>query len=125
MKNITRALTVLASLLCAVPALQAHHSFAMFDFEKVAQIEGVVREMRFAAPHVWLYVTVTDPASGTAVEYGIEGAAPNTLLRAGWKRDSIKPGDRVKVTIHPLRTGEPGGSLMAVSVNGRELGNAP
>jgi Family of unknown function (DUF6152) len=125
MKNIARDSLLLASLLCAVPASQAHHSFAMFDFEKVAQIEGVVREMRFAAPHVWLYVTVTDPSNGTSVEYGIEGAAPNTLLRAGWKRDSIKPGDRVKATIHPLRTGEPGGSLMAVSVNGRELGNAP
>jgi Family of unknown function (DUF6152) len=116
---------LLASVLGAVPASMAHHSFAMFDFEKVAQIEGVVREMRFAAPHVWLYVTVTDPAKGTSVEYGVEGAAPNSLLRAGWKRDSIRSGDRVKVTIHPLRTGEPGGSLMAISVNGRELGNAP
>jgi hypothetical protein len=59
------------------------------------------------------------------VEYGIEGAAPNTLLRAGWKRDAIKSGDRVKVKIHPLRNGDPGGSLMAISVNGRALGNAP
>lgn len=125
MKNTSCTCLMLASLLCTVPVAQAHHSFAMFDFEKVAQIEGVVREMRFAAPHVWLYVTVNDPATGGAVEYGIEGAAPNTLLRAGWKRDSIRAGDRVKVTIHPLRTGEPGGSLMAISVNGRELGNAP
>ena len=125
MKKFARSGYLLAAVLGAVPASMAHHSFAMFDFEKVTQIEGVVREMRFAAPHVWLYVTVTDPANGTAVEYGIEGSAPNSLLRAGWKRDSIKAGDRVKVTIHPLRTGEPGGSLMAISVNGRELGNAP
>ncbi len=124
MKNTPRFRLLAAAALCVAPLAHAHHSFAMFDFEKVAQIEGVVREMRFAAPHVWLYVTVTDPAKG-AVEYGIEGAAPNSLLRAGWKRDSIKAGDHVKVTIHPLRTGEPGGSLMAVSVNGKALGNAP
>lgn len=125
MKNVLRPWLLPAALLSAAPLVQAHHSFAMFDFEKVAQIEGVVREMRFTAPHVWLYVTVTDAATGKTLEYGIEGAAPNTLLRAGWKRESIKAGDHVKVTIHPLRTGEPGGSLMALSVNGRDLGNAP
>jgi Family of unknown function (DUF6152) len=123
MKNSARRGFVL-TLLTISGVSQAHHSFAMFDFAKTAQIEGVVREMRFAAPHVWLYVTVNDPVKGP-VEYGIEGAPPNTLLRAGWKRDAIKSGDRVTVTIHPLRDGAPGGSLMAITVNGKAIGHAP
>ena len=123
MKTASR-IVFLSTVLGIAGGAQAHHSFAMFDFEKTAQIEGVVREMRFAAPHVWLYVTVNDPARG-AVEYGIEGAAPNTLLRAGWKRDSVKSGDRVNVIIHPLRDGAPGGSLMGITVNGKAIGHAP
>jgi len=110
-------------LAIAAYAAQAHHSFAMFDFEKTTEVEGVVREMRFAAPHVWIYVTVKDPAKGE-VDFGIEGAAPNTLLRAGWKRDSIRSGDVVKVKVHPLRDGAPGGSLVDITVNGKAVGGA-
>lgn len=121
MKTSTRLLLI--GLATVATAVQAHHSFAMFDFEKTTEVEGVVREMRFAAPHVWIYVAVKDPAKGD-VDFGIEGAAPNTLLRAGWKRDSIKSGDRVKVKVHPLRDGAPGGSLVDITVNGRAVGSA-
>ena len=114
---------LLIGLATVAAAAQAHHSFAMFDFEKTTEVEGVVREMRFAAPHVWIYLTVKDPAKGE-VDFGIEGAAPNTLLRAGWKRDSIRSGDVVKVKVHPLRDGAPGGSLVDITVNGKAVGSA-
>jgi hypothetical protein len=118
MKTSIRVLLV--GIATAATVAQAHHSFAMFDFEKTTEVEGVVREMRFAAPHVWIYVIVKDPAKGE-VDFGIEGAAPNTLLRAGWKRDSIKSGDQVKVKVHPLRDGTPGGSLVDITVNGKAV----
>lgn len=112
------AMTVAASI--AVPAW-AHHSFAMFDNEKEATLEGIIKEFQWTNPHTWIQVLVKD-ASGKEVEWSIEGGSPNSLGRAGWKRTSIKAGDKATVVIHPLKNGSPGGSLMRITVNGQLVG---
>jgi len=117
-----------ALTLAAAPAA-AHHSFAMFDQAKEVELEGVIREFQWTNPHTWVQVVVTDK-SGKAVEWSIEGSSPNGLARQGWKRNSLKAGDRVSVTINPLKNGEPGGSLVRVklpdgTVLGRQAGRTP
>ena len=104
----------------AVPVF-AHHSFAMFDNEKEMTLEGIIREFQWTNPHTWTQVMVKD-ASGKEVEWSIEGGSPNSLSRAGWKRTSIKPGDKATVVIHPLKNGEPGGSLVRITINGEPVG---
>jgi hypothetical protein len=111
-----------ASVLCAGPAF-AHHSFAMFDNQKNVTLEGTVKDFQWTNPHSWIQLIVKD-ASGKEVEYSIEGGSPNGLSRAGWKRTSLKPGDKAVVIIHPLKDGTNGGSLVTVSVNGVQIGGA-
>ena len=116
---------VAASLLAPVSGTAlAHHSFAMFDQEKETKLVGIVKEVQWTNPHIWVQVLVPD-ASGKAMEWSIEGGSPNGLSHQGWKRASLKPGDHVEIVIHPLKNGEQGGSLMRVSVDGKPIGTRP
>ncbi len=102
---------VLSGAPCLAPA---HHSFAMFDREHSIVISGVVREFQWTNPHTWIQVTVTD-AAGKQVEWSLEGGSPGILSRNGWKRTSLKAGDRITVEIYPLKSGEPGGSFIEIT----------
>jgi len=100
----------------------AHHSFAMFDQTAKKTLVGTVKEVQWTNPHIWVQVLVMDEKTGTPVEWSIEGGSPNALSRQGWKRSSIKAGDAIEVTIHPLKDGSNGGSLMKAMVNGQPVG---
>lgn len=116
---------LVTALLLSPSVLIAHHSFAMFDLGKELTVEGVVREVQFTNPHVWLQIMVAD-SKGVAREWSIESGAPGMMLRSGWKPSTLKPGDKVTVTMHPLKNGNPGGSLVRVVVpDGRVLGPGP
>ena len=110
-----------ALVLTGAPAL-AHHSFAMFDGDKVLTLEGTVREFQWTNPHTWTQLQVTN-AQGVVEEWAIEGASLNALARQGWKRTSLKAGDKVSMKIHPLKSGEKGGSFMSATLpDGSTLG---
>jgi hypothetical protein len=115
------AFGIAAALLLALPAF-AHHSFAMFDNEKEKTLEGVVKEFQWTNPHAWVQLMVKGP-DGKEVEWSIECASPNGLKRQGWRGNTIKAGDKVTAIIHPLKSGEPGGSMMVIVLpDGKELG---
>ncbi len=95
-------------ILCAAilaGAAIAHHSTAIDDLGKTTVINGTVRAFQWTNPHVWLWVDV--PGSGTT--WGVESGAPVQLARKGIKWNSFKPGDKISVTLHPLRSGKNGG----------------
>jgi hypothetical protein len=103
-------------------AAGAHHSFAMFDLGKEVTVEAAIKEVQFTNPHVWLQILVKDD-KGVETEWSIESGAPGMMLRNGWKPSTLKPGDKVTLTMHPLRNGKSGGSLVSVTVpDGRTLG---
>jgi hypothetical protein len=105
----------------AAPAF-AHHSFAMFDSTKPMTLVGTVKEFQWTNPHTWVQVNVAGPG-GKLVEWSIEGGSPNGLSRKGWKRTSLKPGDKITVVINPLKDGANGGSLKSVTkADGSTLG---
>lgn len=115
-----RTLSAAAALglaLVSVPA-SSHHSFAMFDQGKLIELKGVtVVEFKWGNPHVYLIVKSGD------TRYGLECASPSALTSTGWKFNSVKAGDRLDVTIFPLRNGKPGGALkLATLPNGQKLG---
>jgi hypothetical protein len=116
-------LAVAAASLAAAPAL-AHHSFAMFDNQKTMTLEGTVKEFQYTNPHSWVELLVKDD-SGKDVQWDIEGGSPNSLARNGWKRTSLKPGDKAEVTIHPMKDGSNGGSLVSAAVGGVQIGGPP
>ena len=113
------AAIVAAAIACAfaLPAL-AHHSFAMFDRQKMVSISGTVKAFEWTNPHCWLWVTAKGP-DGESVDWGLETAGPGQLARMGLKRESFKPGDKIVVDFHPLRDGRKGGQLQkAALLNG-------
>ena len=77
-------------------AAQAHHSQAQFDFKSVVEVTGTVTVLDWRSPHARLYVDVVD-GQGNVVNWNFELPSPMTLMRRGWKRDSLKPGDKVAV----------------------------
>ena len=104
-----------ASLLfaAAAPAF-AHHAFAAeFDAKKPVKLRGTVTKMEWINPHTWLYLDVKKP-DGTVEEWMIEAGTPNTLLRRGFTKDSLKAGTEVLVDGYQSKDG----SLRA---NGRDL----
>ncbi len=94
------------------PAL-AHHSYAMFDSQQNKQLDGVVQTFKWTNPHSYIEVMVTDD-KGQTQTWGVECGSPAQMVRAGWKSTSLKPGDKVVVTVHPLRDGTAGGSFVQV-----------
>ena len=117
------SLATVASAAMAAPA-SAHHSFAMFDATKPMTMTGTVREFEWVNPHSWLRLMVLDQASGKTMEWAFELGSPVQQISAGWKADSVKPGDKVTVTIHPMKDGSRVGGLISATLpNGATLGN--
>jgi hypothetical protein len=115
MKIKTLALAAATLAASAAPAL-AHHSFAMFDNQKEVELVGTVKEFQWTNPHTWIQVVVPDAAGTSTSEWSVEGGNPGDLARRGWKKTSLKPGDKVTVRIHPMKNGTNGGSLVGVTL---------
>ncbi len=112
---------LLAVPLCALPA-QAHHSMAMFDQQKTVSVSGTVRQFQWTNPHCYIQLVVKDE-SGKDVEWSMEMGAPMYLYANGWRPSSLKPGDRITVTVNPLRNGSPGGVVLtAAAADGSPIG---
>ena len=91
----TRSLIAIALVVAGVPAL-AHHSFdAEYDSNKVANISGFVTKVDWQNPHAFVYI---DADQGGAVKsFRVEMGPPYALVRGGWKKDTVKVGDKVTV----------------------------
>lgn len=110
-----------ALALTAGAAASAHHSGAMYDAQTKTTLQGTVEAFQWANPHAWVQLDVVDPASRKTVKWVFEGLGTNQLTRAGWKRDTIKPGDVAVIAFNPLRDGQPGGRLISVTIDGKTL----
>lgn len=115
---------LLATALLSAPAF-SHHSNVAFEVTKVEALTGVVTNFQWSNPHTWLKVMVSDGKGGSA-EWGLEGRAPGVLLRAGWSRKSLVPGETVTVDYSPARDGSKTGLIARVTkADGTVLPNAP
>jgi hypothetical protein len=117
-----RMLALIGIALSASSAF-AHHSFAMFDKNRNVELVGVVTRFEWTNPHSYIVISVTE--NGKEQAYTIETGAPGSLIRLDdrWRSDIIKPGDKVKVVINPLKSGQPGGALVdLITPNGHVLG---
>ena len=99
----------------------AHHGFAAFQMDQVSTIKGTVVDYELINPHVQIFLKV-EQEGGKSVEWNVEGVSLNMMVRAGFKRDSLKAGDTVSVTGHPGKNGKPILLLMKIMLaDGREL----
>ena len=112
---------VVMTWLALAPPVQAHHSAAQFDFGKNVQVSGVVKKFQAINPHMRLVMTVTDAKGTRDIEF--EGHSTNNMYRSGYRNNMIKVGDKITVTIAPLRTGADGGYVTAaVTAKGERFG---
>ena len=97
MKAVKHAVLLASLFAAALPAF-AHHSFpAQYDADKPVTLTGKVTKVEWTNPHIFIYIDVPDAATGATVNWALELGGPNTLLRLGWKRDSLKTDDLIKV----------------------------
>ena len=115
------SLTAIAVAAFTAPAL-AHHSFAMFDAQQTITLQGTVKEFEWVNPHSWLRIMVNDEKAGRPVLWAVELSSPSRLVTMGMRADSMKAGDAVSVTIHPLKDGARGGQfIQAVLADGKKV----
>ena len=122
MSRSTAALFVALAVWAASWPAAAHHSFAAeYDREKPVRLVGKVTKIEWMNPHVYFYIDVAEPA-GTAAHWAIEGGAPNSLYRAGWRRDSLKVGETVTVHGYLARDGSKLANMRTATLaDGREV----
>jgi hypothetical protein len=116
----------LKATLCGVgltlaTAASAHHSFSMFDKSKTSVLDGTLYALQWEAPHSWIWVEGKDP-SGKDQVYGFEGGSPAALTKAGYSKANLKVGSKIHVVYNPLRSGQPGGSLISMTIGQTAVG---
>lgn len=115
----------LGAALSIAPMAQAHHSNSAFYVTKVITIKGVVKEFKWANPHVWV-ILIVDDGKGGQVEWKVEGRPPGILLRAGWTPKSLQPGETVTIDLSPAKDDSASGLIARVTkADGTILANAP
>lgn len=89
-------LAAVGTLLAAAPALAHHSVSAEFDTSKPIEFSGTVKKVEWTNPHIYTDVEAKGP-DGKVMIYRVEGGAPNSLFRQGWRKDTLKVGDVVSV----------------------------
>ena len=114
------AFAAAVAVLLAIPAW-AHHSHSNYNTEEYITLSGTITEMAWTNPHVWVYLEVGD-AQGRPKRWALEGGSVTSLMRGGWQRGSIKPGDKVSVRCHRVRDGSDGCLLgFVTNINGTAM----
>ncbi|HEY2170193.1 MAG TPA: DUF6152 family protein [Candidatus Angelobacter sp.] len=112
----------LSLLLISHPVL-AHHGFANFQMDQTSTIKGSVVDYELINPHV--QITLKVEQEGKSVEWNVEGVSLNMMVRAGFKKDSLKAGDVVSITGHPGKNGRPVLLLMKITWSDGPVLSAP
>jgi hypothetical protein len=118
-------LVVLSGVLCgfllAGVGLQAHHAVAgVYDLNKEIVLQGVLKKLNFTNPHASIELTVANP-DGTFTDWVLTTASITTLTREGINKTSMKPGEKLKVTILPAKNGHPVGFIRNLTLGDRDI----
>jgi hypothetical protein len=122
MKNrfIIAWILLLSSLVASRPVF-AHHSSSSYDMEHPVTMKGVVSNMEWTNPHVFIFLDVKDE-SGKVEEWRVEGNSPNMLVRVGWKKEMIKAGDELVVNGAAAKNGSKSMRLISLTLaNGQKF----
>jgi DNA/RNA endonuclease YhcR with UshA esterase domain len=116
------AAAVTLGLMAATAPAFAHHSFAAeYDAKKPVTLTGVVTKVQWTNPHARFDISVKDESGGMTT-WEFELGSPNGLMRRGWSRSSLKPGDTVTVTGYLAKDGSKLANARSVSLaDGRKI----
>jgi hypothetical protein len=115
------ALSLMGLLLVSVQLFAHHGTGASYSMDQRVTLKGTVTEFRMMNPHCQLYFDVKDD-KGNIVHWSAEISSVFHLAKAGWKRNSIKPGDQVTVVLSPSKVGNPAGVMWTIILpDGRKM----
>jgi hypothetical protein len=111
-------LAAIGAIALGISSVAAHHSTTMFDHSKTVTIKGSVVELRWVNPHVTVTVNGPLKEGDAPADWLMEMTSPGNLMRAGgWRRDAVKPGEKVEIVFSPLRDADKkGGALKKLTV---------
>src|SRR5437867_5327620 len=89
------AAVALGAFISVNTALAHHEILGKFDDKKPMTLKGTVSKVDWANPHVHIFINV--PAGPTVNNWAVELESPVDLQKAGWRLDSVKPGDALTV----------------------------
>src|ERR1700730_14875544 len=103
----------------------AHHGFvSWFDVTRLTTVKGTVTSFDWTNPHAYIYLDVKDE-KGNIEKWSAELGALGMLTRAGWRRDTLKPGDEITAIGNRAKDGKPViQRRKIVFANGQELSSA-
>jgi hypothetical protein len=112
MKLAARRTMILAGLIAGATSVAlAHHAYSAFDMSAEKAVTGTIKKVDWTNPHTWIWIDVAN-AQGVVETWGIEGMSPNYLARRGWSRNTLKQGDKISISFHPMKNGDKGGSFL-------------
>jgi len=79
-------------------------------------VSGTLKEFEWTSPHSWLHIIAVDAATGHNVEWAFEMGSVSVIAAQGWKVNSVKPGDKITISGHPLKDGSHGGQYRSVKL---------
>ena len=124
-KNLFAVLVLAIVLLMASHPMYAHHSVAQFDMEHLTDVTGTVTKFEWSNPHTYIYLDVKGD-KGTGVKWITELRSVPNLSRVGWKRDTLKPGDKISAHGHRAKDGRTFMIIARIELaNGQVLTNGP
>jgi Family of unknown function (DUF6152) len=99
------SMAAIAALFVVTAPVFAHHGTAAFDTSKLVTVKGNITDFVFSNPHVQVYFEVTNDKGEKEAWQG-ELTAPNKLIRAGWNKRTLKPGDAVTISGFQVKSGQ-------------------
>jgi hypothetical protein len=99
------------------PPSFAHHGNAAYDLEHSITRKGTITEFLWANPHVQVYFNSKN-AKGKPEHWSCETVSPGILIRQGWKKDELKTGERITVTLAPAKSGATVGYILEIVTEG-------
>jgi hypothetical protein len=91
------------------PALP-HHGSSAYDFTKLITTKATVTSLEWGNPHCILHFDAKDE-KGAVTAWSLEMYNPLWMARAGWSKETLKPGDEIVVTFHPAKNGSGNGYI--------------
>jgi hypothetical protein len=121
-KSLVSCAVLLAVLVASVSTFAHHGNRAAYGVEAAQEVTltGTVVQFKWGNPHVYVLFDVTDD-KGNVVHWSGETHPPYVMSKSGWTRETLKPGDKITITLFPARAGAPVGLLTKVALGGKMI----